>query len=175
MLNKVVENILNNAQTEVIEPETIRQLVPDLSEEEFNTLEAILTIKTSNYPFENFYAFENVVRALNGVIPRTDMIEGALPIWIWYACEIISKLRPNMEFAQEIVEYIKKIYTDEGIYFLHPYVTKNLDMSDWTQIYAAAKHKANNGPYPIEATSFINRQAIEFLKMEIYSENQEKK
>jgi hypothetical protein len=174
---KVKENILNRAQFEVIEPETIRRLLPDISEEEFNKLEALITIKTSNYPFESFFAFENVVRALNGIVPNVNMVEGAEPEWIWFACEVFQKLRPKMEFSKEVIEYIKKIYSDAGIYFLHPYIFKNVtdtDLSTWAQIYAAAKHKVRTGPFPIEADSFLNRQAIELMKMELYSANQEK-
>lgn len=171
---ETIQNILNNASVEVIEPETIRSLIPDLTEEDFNHLQALITIKTSNYAFENFYVFENVVRALNGIVPNIKMIEGAEPEWIWYACEIIKMLRPNMELSQEVIEYIRKIYADKGIYFLHPYVTKTkgyIDMSTYSQIYAAAKHKAINGPKPIEPNSFINRQGIEYLKIKLYSDN----
>lgn len=171
--------LLEISKNEIVEPETIRQLMPDLSEEDFNELEAIISVKSSNYPFENFYVFENVVHALNGMVPRVDMIEGSSPLWIWYACEIIQKLRPNMELSQEVIEYVKKIFTDEGIYFLHPYITKiddaEIDLEEFAQIYVAAKHKAKEGPFPIEADSFINRQAIELMKMELYSENMENK
>jgi len=171
--------ILEMAKTEVVEPETIRKLIPGISEEDFNSLEAMITIKTSNYAFENFYAFENVVHAMNGVVPDIDMIEGSSPLWIWYACEIIQKLRPNMELAAEVIQYVKKIFMDEGIYFLHPYITKNnsteIATDSEARIYAAAKHKADNGPYPIKADSFINRQAIELLKMEVYGLKKENK
>ena len=118
-----------------------------------------------------------MVRALNGVVPNIRMIEGAEPKWIWYACEIMNKLRPEMEVAQEVVEYVRFIFTDEGIYFLHPYLTKDKDTADMRahqQIYAAIKHKALNGPFPIEATSFINRQALELAKIQVYVDNQNK-
>ena len=179
MSKTIQKNILNKSLLEVVEPETIRELLPNITEEEFNKLQATITVNSSNYPFENFYAFENVVRALNGVVPRPEMIEGARPTWIWYACEIIQKLRPKMEFAHEVIEYVKKIYSDEGIYFLHPFITKadenEIDLQAWAQIYAAAKHKATLGPFPIEADSFIDRQAIEYMKMDIYSKDQENK
>jgi len=75
----IIEELLERSNQEIIEPETIRQLLPELTEIEFNKLEALITIKTSNYPFENFYAFENVVRAINDIIPNIEMIEGAEP------------------------------------------------------------------------------------------------
>ena len=162
----LLKELLEKAEEEVIEPETIRRLLPELTEEEFNTLEAMITIKTSNYPFEDFYAFENVIRALNGFIPDITMIEGAEPKWIWYACEIFKKLRPNMKFSHEVFEYIRSIYADRGIYILHPYVT---DTGLHQQLYIAAKHKSENGPFPIEPNSLINRQAIELMKMTLYT------
>ena len=178
MSKTILENILNKSRVEVVEPETIRELLPNITEEDFNKLQAEITVQSSNYPFENFYAFENVVWALNGIVPRTEMIEGSNPAWIWYACELMQKARPNMELSHEVIEYVKKIYSDEGIYFLHPYITKanedNIDLSAWAQIYNAAKHKATTGPFPIEADSFINRQAIEYMKMDLYSKNKEK-
>jgi hypothetical protein len=173
-----INELLEISKKELVEPETIRQLFPNISEEEFNKLEAIITIKTSNYPFENMYAFENTVRALNDIIPRIDMMEGAEPSWIWYTCNIMQKLRPNMELEKEIIEYIIKIFTDNGIYFLHPYIIENnkenLD-TRWADIYKAAKYKADTGPFPIEATSLLNRQAIELMKMELYSKTKESK
>ncbi len=171
--NPQVENILNNAQTEVVEPETIRELLPDITEQEFNKLQALITIKTSNYAFENFYAFENVVHAVNGIVPNVNMIEGADPIWIWYACQLMDGLRPNMELSLEVIHYISKIYKDEGIYFLPPYALKSseVDTSTEVQILSAARHSASEGPFPIEADSFINRQAIELMKMSLYVEN----
>ena len=170
--------LIEQSKIEVVEPETIHRLFPKLTDEEFNKIEAMITIASSNYPYENFYAFENVVRALNDIVPIVDMIEGAEPKWIWYACNIMERLRPNMELSQEVVEYVKKIYSDEGIYFLHPYITKNSEdpqMSEYAQIYAAVKYKAENEKNPIEPTSFINRQAIEFLKMDLYCKNKESK
>ncbi len=169
-----ISELIEKSRYETFEPETVRVWFPDLTEEEFNEIQAAITVRSSNYPFENFYAFENVVRALNGIVPNVEMIEGAEPKWIWYACEIIEKLRPNMEPSQEVVEYVKKIYADEGIYFLHPYITKNSDdpqMSDYAQIYAAAEYNAENGPNKLEPNSFINRQTIELLKMELYVAN----
>ena len=77
-----------------------------------------------------------------------------------------------MALSEEVIEYICKILADYGIYFIHPYITKNnenVDLSAWSQIYVAAKHKAENGPFPIEANSLIDRQAIELMKMELYT------
>ena len=65
-----------------VEPETIRDLYPNLSNRDFNKLMAVLSIKFSNYPFENFYVFENVTLALNDVVPDIRMVEGSLPKWI---------------------------------------------------------------------------------------------
>jgi len=175
-----LKELIEKSKEEVIEPETIRTLFPAISEEDFNYLEAIITIKNTNYPFENFYVFEDVVSALSGIIPKFDMLEGSEPEWIWYACDVFQELRPQMELSDEVIEYIKKIYADSGIYFLHPYITKNDTKTieeSWKVVYNAAKHKAETGPFPIEVDddSLINRQAIEFMKMELYSKQLKEK
>jgi hypothetical protein len=167
-----VNNLLKISLEEVIEPETIRSLFPSLTEEEFNKLQATIVCYNSNYVFENFYVFENVIRALNGIIPTIDLVEGCSPEWIWYGCKVLEKLRPDMELSDEVVEYIKKIFADSGIYFLPPYAIKDKN-SGWKQIYEAAKHKTSTGPFPIEAEDFLDRQALELMKLELYCENME--
>ena len=170
----ILDSILNNNNIEIVEPETIRRLFPHLSEEDLNYYQAQITAKTCNAPFENFYAFENVVRATNRIIPVVGMIEGAEPKWIWHSCKMIEKLRPDMEMSHEVIEYIKHIFSEDGICFL-PSSVKNteIDLSAWHQVYKAAEYKAENGPFPIEPDSFIDRQALELMKLELYSQNQE--
>jgi len=83
-----------------------------------------------------------------------------------------------MEFSREVIEYIRKIYSDNGIYILHPYVTKNIDTPSialYQQLYIAAEYKAKNGPFPIDSNSFINRQALELMKMVLYTKTKENK
>ena len=76
--NVNIIKILNKFD-EFIEPESIRQLYPTLSEIDFNCLMALLTIKTSNAPFENFYIFEKVIRSLNNIVPDFQIVEGNSP------------------------------------------------------------------------------------------------
>lgn len=163
---------------ELIEPETIRQWFPGVTEEDFNMLMAIVTIKKSNMSFEDFYSFENTIRALNGIIPNPTLLEGALPKWIWYGCQIIQGIRPKMELSYEVIKYIEFTFTNQGIYFLPPFALHSdvgVDMTQYQETLQKAKHRAESGPTPITPDSFVNNQAIHYLKMQLYSENQRNK
>lgn len=159
-MDKDLERILEQAKEEHIEPETIRELYPNLSEEEFNQLQAIITVYTSNYAFENFYAFENVIRALNGIIPDVLNVEGNKPEWIWAGCAIMEKLRPKMELSHECKKYIQFIFEDNGIYFLPPLA---ISSEEERQVLNKIKDVEPNGD-----GSFLNRQASHLIKLKDY-------
>ena len=147
-----------------VEPETIRDLYPALSNRDFNKLMAVLSIKFSNYPFENFYVFENVTLAINNIVPNISMVEGSLPKWIWYSVNTMSRLRPEMEYSDEIIEYIKRVFADSGAY-LYP---KELKI-DNPILEQAEKVLENITQLPLKDDSFINRQAVLLLTLNLYT------
>ena len=149
-----------------VEPETIRDLYPNLSNREFNKLMAVLSIKFSNYPFENFYVFENVALALNNIVPDITMVEGCLPKWIWYAIETMSRLRPAMEYSEDVVEYIRRIFADNGVY-LYP---RGLQIDN--PILEKAEQIIDKATkLPLKDDSFVDRQAVILLTLNLYTKN----
>tara|TARA_Y100001963_G_scaffold85688_1_gene118477 strand:- start:1430 stop:1945 length:516 start_codon:yes stop_codon:yes gene_type:complete len=163
---KTIDDYINTIEMfeDYVEPETIRDLFPQLSEREYNKLMALVSIKVSKAPFENFYVFENVIRAINDVVPDPSLVEGALPKWIWYGVKIMKKLRPEQEFSDEITQYIKRIFADYGIYFYNPELNIN------NPLLKQVKSIANDEDLlPITDESFKNRQAIHYLSLELYN------
>ena len=149
---------------ELLEPETVRQLFPVMDDLEFEKLMALLTVKFSNTPFENFYVFENVIRAINGVIPDITIVEGAPPKWIWYGVQLMRKVRPEQEFSHEVVQYIKRIFADNGIFIYNPELETENPIYD--NIVSIVQDDDN---YPIEDKDFISRQSIHFLTLKLYT------
>ena len=162
-------DILNNflAEHDVLEPETLRQLAPELSEEEFNQVLALKVLKHTRHYFENFYAFEDITLALNGVIPDFTLLQGCTPSQIWYAVKVANEVRPGMEYANEVQLYIKYICNSFGV-FIYPEV--GLD----NPYLAKAKELSAVGPFPLgESTEEI--QAAKLLEIEAYMKEQEHK
>ena len=57
---KTIDDYINTIEMfeDYVEPETIRDLFPQLSEREYNKLMALVSIKVSKAPFENFYVYK---------------------------------------------------------------------------------------------------------------------
>lgn len=134
-------------ENEVLEPETLRQLYPDLSEEEFNQAMAVKVLKHTRHYWEDFTSFEDITLALNGDIPDFEVIQGCTPEQIWYAINLADQFRPGMEYSKEVQLYVKFMFNDAG-YFIYP---PQLGLDN--PYYAAAKNLAENGPFPLGETT----------------------
>jgi hypothetical protein len=141
MYEKEIVEILKSE--EIVEPETIRRIMPEASDTEIDKLMALVSLYKTMHFFENFYIFENIVLALNGVKPDFAVLQGSSPEQMWYAIETAHKLYPTREFAPEVLKYIEYMFNKYGVYVYPPY----LDMMN--PYYAAAYKLATEGPYPI--------------------------
>jgi len=156
------EDLLQFVQeNDVLEPDTIRQLYPDLSEEEFNQTMALKVLKHNRHFFEDFYAFEDITLALNGVVPDFSKIEGCSPEQIWFAVNLADQIRPGLEYSKEVQLYIKFCSNDQGVFIYPPSV--GLD----NPYYEKAKQLSEQGPFPLgETTEEI--QAAKYLTIQAY-------
>lgn len=102
---------------EPLEPETIRELFPELSSDDIEKILATKVAFQTNAPFEDMDIFENLVYVLNGVKPDVTKMEGCTPKMVWDAIFEIKKIRKEFEFAHEVLMYIKYIFTSNGYYF----------------------------------------------------------
>ena len=146
---------------EAVEPETIRQLFPSLSEKDIEKIHAARTVLHTRYPFEDFYIFEDVVLALNNETPDFTTLQGCTPEQIWYGVYMINKLRPNVEFSWEVHMYCKMMCNEGGVYIYPPQLT---DLPN--PYYERAKELAAKGEVGEESIETI--QAAKYLAIQHY-------
>ena len=144
-------------ENDVLEPETLRQVFPEMSEEELNKTMAIKTLKHNRHFWENFYAFEDIVLALNDVVPDFTKIDGCTPEQIWYAVQLADQIRPGMEYSKEVQLYVKFMSNDVGTY-IYP---EQLGMDN--PYLQKATELASRGPFPIGEDSTEEIQAGKYL------------
>lgn len=162
-LHPEILKIINS--DDVLEPETIRQIYPDMPETEFNHTMALKTLRSTRGFWENFYLFEDIVLALNGQIPNFTMLEGCTPEQLWYALDIAHAMFPDREFSAEVLTYITYFMNSAGVFIYPPY----LPISN--PYYSKAVYLSEHGPFPLgETTEEI--QAAKLLSITEYIHNQ---
>lgn len=144
-----------------LEPETLDILFPDMTDIEKQRIQVLKVIKDSDVVFEDMDVFENAVQVLNDISPDIQKTEGVDPEQIWYALDTITKMRPNKEFSNEVIEYIKFIFKDNGYKFYPPV----LELND--SYYKDVLYAAKNGPFPLKETA-IGIQALKYLYIQEY-------
>ncbi len=150
---------------EILEPETLEILFPELSKIEKEKIQIFKLIKDTNIIFEDFDVFENAVQVLNGIEPDIQKTEGCKPEWIWKALDIIYRIS-NKKLSHEVKEYIKWNFKEAGYLFYPPSAGIN------NPIFKEVADKATNGPFPLDDSNRINIQAIKYLKILEYLKNE---
>lgn len=156
-------DIVKNKE-EVLEPNTIRQLEPDLPETDVQKILAMSVLYKTRHFWENMYSFEDIVLGLNGIEPNFELLQGTTPDLIWYALDIAQKLFPENEFSLEVQEYCRFMFNGEGIFIYHPYLQLP------NPYYDAAIKLAENGPFPL-GESLEEIQAAKYLEIKEYIKN----
>lgn len=146
---------------EIIEPETIRQVFPDLSTLDVQKLQVLWLLKHTRAAYEDIDVFEKVVLVLNNIEPDVTKMEGSTPEYLWKALGLIRKIHPDVEFAHEVQEYIKFIFNDNGLQFYPPGTgLENHMLND-------IKRLAEVGPFPLGETP-VGIQAVRYLQIMHY-------
>lgn len=149
-----------------IEPETLRKKYPNLSENEYNFIQATLTVKNTNYPFEDWYAFENVVWALNNQIPNFKVLDPPPVKYIWKAIFKMKELRPKMDFSDEVKTYVKVVSNNNDIIFYPPVLELHVDFTD-SVINRASEILSGS----TSEENVLDIQAARYLAIKQYLEN----
>jgi hypothetical protein len=152
---------------EIVEPETIRKLIPEITETEFNRLMAMLVLTKQPFFWTDFHIFEDVTLALNDQVPNFNKLEGCAPEQIWYAVQVASRIRPKQKYSFEVQTYIKKMSEDYGLFIFPPAVGLS------NPFYEEALARSINGPFPLGDDSPENIQAAKLLAIEHYLESKE--
>ena len=152
------------ASPDILEPETLRSMFPFKSDAEIEKLLALKAVKVSNTPYENFYTFQKVVLALNGIAPNFTMMEDITPEQIWYAIHEMRMHNPAGIFSPEIVLYVQKVFNNNGLYFYPP----GLDVEDNSLL---PKVIANVSKHELSDDIFIDRQTYNYLRIQTHAES----
>lgn len=168
MLNPEIIRLIND-DDDVLEPETLRQLEPGLSEEEINKTLAFTALHKTRAFFEHMDVFENIVLALNDIIPNPSVMQGARPEQIWYALEVAHGMFPDREYAPEVLKYIEFIFNDAGVYIYPSYLPIE------NPYLSRAVSLANHGPFPLGDDTTEEIQAAKWLSIQEYLKQQKQK
>jgi len=141
---------------DVVEPETIRNQFPLLSNLEVEKLQVISLLRNTRAAYEDLHVFENAVLVLNGISPDSAKVEGCEPKHIWKAIGIINTLHKDIELSHEVLMYIKYIFNDYGLWF-YP-----LDIGLENPVITSVMNRATDGPFPLEE-DYIGIQAFHYL------------
>lgn len=154
-----IEELIN--LDEPLEPETVRQLYPTLSDKDIEKILTIKVIKDTNAVFEDMDVFENASMVLNNIIPDVKKMEGAKPEHIWKALDLIGKIRPEFNLSHEVQMYIKRVFNDHGYYFYPPLARlENVLLDDVTKASII-------GPFPLKE-DFLGIQTSKYLHIQEY-------
>ena len=156
-------NDLVDISEEVLEYETIYSIFPLLDTVERQKLYVMKVLKNTRAAYEDMDVFENVVLVLNGFNPDVTKMEGCRPKHIWKSLEIIKDIHPEIEFAHEILLYIKMMCREYGLEFYPP----NIGLEEDNNIFEAVGKRAADGPFPL-GEDFLGLQAAKLLKINEY-------
>ena len=93
-----------------------------LSDEDHNMLEAAVTLKVTDIVWAEYPAFEKSAWALNGFVPRMDIMEVPPPHYIAYAVYIMKVINKKNTFSEEVKGYIASILNLNGFVLAPPYL-----------------------------------------------------
>ena len=146
---------------EIVEPETLHMLFPELDDMDKQKALALKVVYNNRSTFEDMDVFENTVLVLNGIDPNVTIMEGSTPEFIWKAINLMKQIHPKVSFSDEVKEYIKAIFVDNGCMFFPP--KSELE----NPIIEQVKQRARTGPFPLKEDD-IGIQALRYLKIEKY-------
>ncbi len=145
------------------EPETLRQLFPQLSEIEHEQLQ-VLQALTYNLAFwQDSFVFENAVLALNEVKPEIGFMQGCTPQQIWYAVQLMTKAFPTRTYSYPVKMYVKFMCNQHGVYVYPPEMFNDLE----NPYYTGAKLKLETTKILSDKTT-IDIQAAQLAAIELY-------
>lgn len=85
------------------------------SEVNKNRIQAVRTCHLRTSPYREWEVFENVANALNGVIPRFDLLQRPSTPHAAAAVDILSQIRDDVPIDQEVYRYCAAVMMDCGL------------------------------------------------------------
>jgi hypothetical protein len=168
MLHPELQALIESKE-ELLEPETLRQFESDMSEEDVNQVLALATLHKTRGFWENYNVFEDIVQALNGIIPNPTVLQGCSPEQMWFALDIAHNMYPDREFSVEVLKYIEFMFNESGVYIFPSYLP--IDNPYLSQAVALS----NSSPFPLGEDTVEEIQASKWLVIQEYLQQQKDK
>jgi len=152
---------------ELYEPETMRMLFPGFSDLEIEQLQVLQVLKVNLAFWQDYFVFENIVLALNGIKPELGFLQGCAPEQMWYAIKIVNKTFPEREFDDEIKHYIRFMSNNQGVYIYPPEIFEEKE----NPYFIAAKNLSDSDILTDNTVEEI--QAAKYLAIQLYIKDKE--
>lgn len=89
-----------------------------VSDHNWQKIQAFRTLLSTTLPWEEWDAFENVVLALNNVVPLVDILQMCSLAQLAAGVDIINQIRDDQEYQSEVVGYVAACAVQEGVTWL---------------------------------------------------------
>ena len=112
-----------NGEWYIWEPETIEKDLKKLhiSPANWEKVMALRVVAATNRPWQEFEVFENVVLAFNDIPVDFGTMQVPSPQEIAYSITVLNKIKPNIEFSDEIKKWIAaNCFANYGLVYLDP-------------------------------------------------------
>jgi hypothetical protein len=97
------------------EPETLRA---EIDLDDIEIVQALQVLCRTNYPFEEWHVFENVVHALTGNVVHFGSLQPVEMDEAACAIKLMREIRPKQEFDDEVCGYLAACAKHAGIVYL---------------------------------------------------------
>jgi len=131
---------------------------------------ALKVIYKIDYFWEHFHVFEKVCVVFNDREAFFNQVQKLMIEEIYFANYVANKLRPNMEYSPEVIEFIKVNFKEEG----QIYSPKELDVFGNYKIIEPVVKRIKQDGFPENPTS-VEIQAITLIRLEKYKELKDNK
>lgn len=145
--------------------EILREDFTDISEGQWNFLQALITCKKDPRGYEDFYIFENIITALNFEVPDFTALEPPNTEQLWHGILLMAKMMPRLPFSFEVRIYAKRVFAEGGVY-IYPLVIDNSE--DNKVMLKKVDDKTKSGPFPLKDDNIIDIQSSHLLAMNLY-------
>lgn len=89
-----------------------------VSDNNWQKIQAFRALLSTTTIWDEWDAFENVVLAMNNVVPLVDVLQECSVAQLMAGVDIINQIRDDQQFGQEPIGYVAACAVDEGITWL---------------------------------------------------------
>jgi hypothetical protein len=160
-----IKDIITLDPVEYPDTEILREDFADISEGQWNFLQALLTCRKDPRPWEDFYIFEDIITALNYEVPDFSALEPPNTEQLYHGIALMETMAPRLPFSFEVRTYARRVFNDGGVY-IYP---ESIDGSEDNKVMLKqVEDKIKSGPFPLKDDDVVDIQASHLMAMKLY-------